>query len=110
MSFNSLMSVRAFLSVVIVSFFLFSTIPNTTYHNEYFVRDESIIIVNDNENTNSRSEGYDLGIDSIEMQYDSGFFVEDSCPNLDCELVIQSYSNPIQVIIICINNRESRYN
>ena len=35
------MSVRAFLSVVIVSFFLFSTIPNTTYHNEYFVRDES---------------------------------------------------------------------
>ena len=89
---------KAVMSFLILVCFMANMIPNQAIHSENFVSDESSLLVNEIDQKISRNENYDLGIDSIEIQ-DTGFFVEDSCPNLDCELVMPYTYGPIQVIV-----------
>ncbi|MFL2941556.1 MAG: hypothetical protein ACJZ2N_02005 [Candidatus Poseidoniales archaeon] len=90
------MSVRAFLSVLILACFVLNTIPNQAYFNEDIVTNESVIIDNQIETSASRSEGYDLGIDSISIEADSPW--SGDCSS-DCLIVEASVPKDVSVTV-----------
>ncbi|MBR74162.1 MAG: hypothetical protein CL872_04420, partial [Dehalococcoidaceae bacterium] len=90
------MSVRAFLSVLILACFVLNTIPNQAYFNEDIVTNESVILDNQIETSASRSEGYDLGIDSISIEADSPW--SGACSS-DCLIVEASVQKDVSVTV-----------
>jgi len=54
-----------------------NTIPNQAYYNGNIVTDESVILEDKIETSTSRSEDYDLGIDSIDVAADSDYWIGD---------------------------------
>ena len=99
MYLNSLLSVRTFLSIVILACFVLNTIPNQAFYNEEIVTTESVILDNKTEDSISRSEGYDLGIDSISHGTHSHYWMGDC--SLECGVV--EYMTPVEIGITVTN-------
>ena len=85
MSFNSLMSSKAILSILILACFMSNMIPNQVIYGNDIFTNESPLLVNETEETISRTVNYDLGIDSIVHDTHSEYFMGD-CSS-ECDLL-----------------------
>ena len=88
MSFNSLMNSKTIFSVVILGCFLFNMVPNQAIYGNDIFTNESPLLVNETEETISRTVNYDLGIDSIVHDTHSEYFMGD-CSS-ECDLLESS--------------------
>jgi len=85
MSFKSLINSKTIFSVVILVCFLFNMVPNQAIYGNDIFTNESPLLVNETEETISRTVNYDLGIDSIVHDTHSEYFMGD-CSS-ECDLL-----------------------
>ena len=79
---------RIFLSMIIVVSFIISSIPNQVVYESGMETNKSVITEEETAMSGSRSESYDLGIDSIEIRADSDYWMGCSSECIVVESVV----------------------
>jgi hypothetical protein len=112
MSLKSLINSKTIFSIIILACFVLNTIPNQAIYDNDIIANESVILDNKAEDSISRSEGYDLGIDSIEHDYHSDYWmgacssecdVVESMVSVDIRITVTNYgSEPVDEVIISL--------